>query len=722
LLPLCNAIIVDKFDLSHHTIKKPISFLNCEFEGEVDLRYSDFERNVEFVDCIFHNEFKGGNYKEPRAVYQKDLNCSKSSFRSLATFISIQVGDSGYFDDCRFDFEGTGDPTVDFTGASFGSNIECMNALFKGPARFNSLRCGDRGVFNDALFGEEEKSISVDFTGASFGRNIECVKTEFNGTVYFSGLKCDDRGIFRDARFGNEASFRSASFGSHLVCTGAEFKGLASFNGMQCGGAGYFDSCKFKLKELKDSDSNTVDFTGASFGPHVECTDATFNGPVSFNSFRCKGSGRFDRTEFNRSVDLRLANFGLVLRCLETEFGERVDASWVTCDYESVFDRARFRAKANFRGLRCGSTGSFKGTTFEADEVVDFRHSHFGVDLDLRGAYFAGKVILGQASIANKLRLGGACFRGDTELYGSNIKILEFMDANYLPENYPPSFQMRTSKAKKGFESMVSDQAKLDDILNKGKNESIQHIIETCFPSLQGRSALIDCIFERNESIRRTVEAFFPFRESSLTLIDTTFERFHGGPNGELARRLALKFVEEQVPRRFSRDPYLQLERYYSGIGEEDDAVRMHRRGHSALRDNAKDYRNPGKEGRVKWSWYKIWVTDFGLKYVTSYGTRAWLAVMYLIPLLLFGTLLFCGEETLLAKSEISYVKDVSLGHSFAYTLDLLIPVLTFPLTDTWVPSHKLGKIFSVIAVLAGWLLVPLFIAAWTGIIRPRNR
>src|SRR5215204_6716301 len=101
LLPLCNATIVGTFDLSHHTIKKPISFQNCTFEGEVDLRYSEFERNVDFVGCTFQREFKGGSYKEPRAVYRKDLNCSGSIFRSPATFIGIQVEDSGYFDDCR---------------------------------------------------------------------------------------------------------------------------------------------------------------------------------------------------------------------------------------------------------------------------------------------------------------------------------------------------------------------------------------------------------------------------------------------------------------------------------------------------------------------------------------------------------------------------------------------------------------------------------------------
>jgi hypothetical protein len=727
LLPLRDATIVGKFDLSNHTVKKPISFQNCEFEGDVDLRYAEFERNVDFVGCTFHREFKGGNYKEPRAMYRKDLNCSKSLFRSPATFIGIKVGNSGYFDECRFEFEGTEGPTVDFTGASFGSNIECIDALFKGPVSFNCLQCGDRGVFNGAEFGSEGKSTSVDFASASFGRNFECVGTVFNGSVVFNGLRCDVRGIFRDARFGDEVSLRSASFGSHLVCTGAVFKGPVSLNSLKCDGNGYFERCEFELEELEkleDKDKCTVDFANASIGSHLVCTGAVFKGPVSLNSLKCDGSGHFQRAKFKRFVEFRLATFGLVLRCPEAEFGGQVDASWVKCAYESSFERAIFKEEVRFRGLRCGTTGRFKGATFEGDELVDFRHSRFEADLDLRGVYFAGKVILGQASVLNKLRLGGACFSGDTGLFGSNINILELMDANYFPEDYPPSFKVRTSKEQEeeGFKAVVSDRQKLNKILNQGTSENIQRIIEACYPFLKDKSALIDTIFERNENIKRKVEAFFPFREGSLTLSDTTFERFHGGPNGELARRLALKLAKEQVSTRFSRDPYLQLEKYYARIGEEDDAVKMHRRGHSALRENAKDYRNSDKEGNVKWSWYKIWVTDLGLKYLTGYGSRAWLAVVYLLPLLMIGTFVFCGDNTLLTKGDLDKVGYVSAGHSFAYTLDLLIPVLTFPLTDSWVANHTWGKIISVIAVLAGWLLVPLFIAAWSGLIRPRNQ
>jgi hypothetical protein len=290
--------------------------------------------------------------------------------------------------------------------------------------------------------------------------------------------------------------------------------------------------------------------------------------------------------------------------------------------------------------------------------------------------------------------MGGACFDGDTELYGSDIKILELMDANYHPDGYPPSFRVRRSKEPGGFELVVGDRAELDRILNEGSDKDI----------------------------RRMVEAFFPFRkDASLNLVDITFERFHGGPR-ELARKLASKLVEEQDPMRFSRDPFLQLEKYYSGIGEEDDAIKMHRRGHCAIRENAKDYWHPGKHGNVKWSWYKIWVIDLCLKYVTGYGTRAWLAILYLVPLLAVGTVVFWGDNTLLVKGDQSTVGHVTLGHSFAYSMDLLIPVLTFPLTDSWVPNHTWGKIISVIAVLAGWLLVPLFVAAWTGLIRPRNQ
>jgi hypothetical protein len=267
------------------------------------------------------------------------------------------------------------------------------------------------------------------------------------------------------------------------------------------------------------------------------------------------------------------------------------------------------------------------------------------------------------------------------------------MDANHVPEGYPLSLKVRTSKEQEGFDSVVRDQEELDNILNQGTNETIQRIVETCYPFVKGDSALIDNIFERNESVKRLVEALFPFQKDSLTLIDTTFQRFHGGPNGELARKLALKLVEEQVPKRFSRDPYLQLEKYYAGIGEEDDAVKMHRRGHSALRENAKNNRSrhPDKTGNVKWSWYKIWVIDFALKHLTGYGTRAWLAVLYLLPLLVIGTIVFCGNHTLLTKGDLENVGSVSPGHSFAYSLDLLIPVLTFPLTDSWVPSHSWG-------------------------------
>src|SRR3712207_8112086 len=63
----------------------------------------------------------------------------------------------------------------------------------------------------------------------------------------------------------------------------------------------------------------------------------------------------------------------------------------------------------------------------------------------------------------------------------------------------------------------------------------------------------------------------------------TTLFRSHGGPNRELAREFALSLSEGQDPTKFSRDPYLQLEKYYSSIGEEDDALDIHYRGHCAL-------------------------------------------------------------------------------------------------------------------------------------------
>ena len=640
-LKLTDTVVIGPLKLRHKSIAAAVDMKDSWFLGKVDVRCSEFKGAVNFSYCTFYQEFNSGDSEESYTAFRKELNCTGARFVQAAKFNGIRVESSAYFNESSFEFKGTDktreadastDYLVDFTDSSFGSNVECMRTVFKGAASFNSLKCGGAGFFDHAKFIKE-----ANFVGASFESNVE-----FNDAV---------------------------------------FEGAVSFNSLKCGGAGFFGNAKFMKAK----------FTSASFESNVEFNDAVFEGAVSFNSLKCGGAGIFDRAKFVKEASLRLSSFDSILNCQNTEFGGELDSSLMKCAYDSNFERAEFKEEVNFRGLQCGGSGIFNGASFLSKKTLDCRYSRFDRDLDLRNAYCAGTLELGQARVLNKLRLGASRFDSKAEFYSANINVLELMDANYQDMKYP--LRVRVSKEPYSITVVAETAEKLHKIFTS----------------------------EQAQKVTDTVEDLFPFQQCSLNLTDVTFERFHGGPNRELAKNLAKKLVKEQNPKKFSRDPYLQLAMYYNRIGEEDDALHMHYSGRSALRANARDFRKYPDKGRVRWPWIKIWVTDFGLKYLTGYGYKTYLAAITLTPFLILGTLILWGDSTLVKKSDLSSMGYVSFWDSLLFNVDLLIPVLTFPHTDPWSPYYFWGKLIAGIEVLVGWLIVPLAIAAWTGIIRSRS-
>jgi len=303
--------------------------------------------------------------------------------------------------------------------------------------------------------------------------------------------------------------------------------------------------------------------------------------------------------------------------------------------------------------------------------------------LDLRHASFAGRVRLGQAQLKQKLRLRGASFKGEVELYDATIKIIEILD------------EIGWRKA-------------LAEIMKRERSEGYIYGAEDFMPKL----ALQNSCLEIAEAI------IFPFKKAnSLNVNDISFERFHGGRTKKLARMLALRFAEEQDPKSFSRDPYLQLERYYEDIGDEAAARKLHHKGHCAFRASIKKRRSPAGWTRRQSAW------DLFLSISVGYGLQAWRLLFPLLFILVVGAMVFSEPRALVDKTDDSaIVKHASewhsMWHGFAYSFDLLIPVLTFPPANQWQPKGYGHEIIAVFEVIIGWLLVPLMIAAWTGIVR----
>jgi hypothetical protein len=224
-----------------------------------------------------------------------------------------------------------------------------------------------------------------------------------------------------------------------------------------------------------------------------------------------------------------------------------------------------------------------------------------------------------------------------------------------------------------------------------------------------------------------------PFGENSrVYLRECQFDRFGG------SSKVAKGMAGRQKPEEFSRDPYLQLEKYYRGVGKELEAKRLHYMGRRDLRENAKD-----KNGGTEWPLLTTW-GDWWLKWLTGYGVHTWLLLIPIFFFLGVGTWVFWPPEALVTPpgthgqsnegqeanaiylaSTVSSQQEqsqVGLGqHLFdraSYSLDLFLPVVNLHIDENWQPNGLGRQIYAVVHSMVGWILVPLLLASLTGIVR----
>jgi hypothetical protein len=508
-----------------------------------------------------------------------------------------------------------------------------------------------------------------------------------------------------------------------LICNRTHFKGAATFNGMRCEGNGYFHETSFENTQekvdfvgasfqgtLECPDTifrGRVSFTSASLGNDLDCARAVFRGLASFESVQCERDGFFEdaRFESDAGVTLAYASFGELickgsvfrgtadmraLRCNGSAFfneakfmGKEVDFNHASFGLRFICNNASFRSKVSFRAVECGAMASFQNTMFEGKEPTDFQLAHIGDSLDLRYAYVDGTVRMGQTHISQKLRLEGSYFEGGVELYDATIKTLEISDSEW--------------------------------------RSVIKAICDTRYSWFADHSFTWKLALSR-ECLDCAARAVFPFKKrNSLNLTGLTFERFQGNPDRRLEHILAGKLVSDQDPRKFSRDPYLQLEKYYRSNEAEAEAKEIHYNGHCALRRNASD-----KAGITTWSMRK-WMSDSLQKWLIGHGHRAYLLFVPIMVFVILGTALFWADDALRvdpSKHEYSApVQNSHIGQKLfertTYSLDLFVPVLDLRYGRMWMVNPPLWReVYAAIHAVAGWVLVAVVLAWLTGIIK----
>jgi hypothetical protein len=161
----------------------------------------------------------------------------------------------------------------------------------------------------------------------------------------------------------------------------------------------------------------------------------------------------------------------------------------------------------------------------------------------------------------------------------------------------------------------------------------------------------------------------------------------------------------------YTADVYSNLETFFSRQGYRGDADRTFMAGKRRERE---EYFHTAQ-------WF-LWLGSLMLDLLVGYGRHPWQAGWFCLAVIGIGCVLFP-----LKKMELQDPEDRTLPEEdrprynrFWYSLGLFLPVVDFKTTEIWGPKKQCRFLrnYLHVHILLGWILVPIFLAAITGLIK----
>lgn len=461
-------------DLRGSHFKRAADFRAARFEGDCDLTRSAFLRACRFDDARFLGcvtaagaQFRRASFR--RADFGGWLDFTPASagsptpvrFERLADFSDAHVAGPARFDgawfgkgasfrQARFDSSVSfrcylgiperdahatvaGAPAppwlcvttfgglLDFARASVEGLASFEGALFEGPVDFQRAQLNNTTVFSSYEVGEGEGTRLLS-------------RTRFFKEVDFSVCRIGAGAAFLGVEFRGPADFERVSVGGHLLfkplqtagepvgtwfCDGARFLGArvannAEFDGVVFGGEANFDHFEVERNVYFRPAFNgeevwryttflgIADFVGARVKGDAEFTGAVFLKDVRLESIHVEGNALFnDEFDFPGQglkkvlpvffagrVNLISAHFKHRTECCGAVF--RRGARFESSDFEgaALFEDAKFDGEADFTGSRFGQYVDFHGATF--NDAADFKSVQVGGGVFFNDAAFLG--------------------------------------------------------------------------------------------------------------------------------------------------------------------------------------------------------------------------------------------------------------------------------------------------------------------------------------------
>jgi len=639
--------------------------------------HPEAERTIEAA-WIEHAAISGFNIEIWNATVDGQLNLSGKELRGWLSLRHCVVQDAVDFSGCIFHSDlilasTTFLGTVDLRNASAEQDVNLNRATFKVPG--NSfinievkgylMAIGARFLgatsFDDATFGPDVRFNRSVFARLSFNSvqgkgSIHFERVRFQQQADFIGMDVDGDLDFTDTFFasGKDARFEVVKVGGDATFDRANFGQKVFFDGSQIDGQGSFRGVVFA--------------NGASF------TDVKVGGDLIFRHDSTSGCpAAFQLQSTGDPPDSELA----------ADFSDaRVSGNF---DFRS----AEVEGKASFVGLAVGGGGIFRSTRFNGESKIRFDLAHFGGGAFFQDVQFNGEVDFRGIQIDLDARFSGADFRRAATFEASKFTgLVTFASGSFEQMEYGGTTFDRLSLKHARFEQ----DAHFDDAVIRGNADFRDATFQVVYFSKTGTA----------QAGGVTVRQF----QHDIDLRGCTYKAIDGDWRSLLPR--------EQAGVEYNRQPYTQLGRFLTNIGQPEVADEVYLERRTA-------------ERKSKWRKrrYMAWFGDFFYFIFLHYGVRPWQLPALAIILLVAGTLFFSQPHAASAKEKKEVApNELPARDAFELSFHQFLPV-DIPFGDQWIPSRegidsKPGILIrpSTFATfflrLHGWILVPLGIASFT--------
>ena len=431
------------------------------------------------------------------------------------------------------------------------------------------------------------------------------------------------------------------------------------------------------------------------FKPHrkgVRIIGAIIDGPIDLENAQISCEVQLQRCRFMSSANFRRASFAGVV----------------------LLDGSTFRAGVNFNTTKVGGFTSFKDSVFEGP--VNFVGADIASYLEALRAKFQNKeqgAQFGGMKVGSYAAFMDAVFEGLVNFTGANIASnFNAVAAKFLNKEKAVLFiGMKVGQVaafnKAVFEGPVnfvradiagSFQAEGAKFLNKEK--------ETTFRSMkvEGGATFKDAVFEGPINFDYAAFALLDLSKVAghFHMQGMSYKYINAAPEEPESHKELLKLADQSA---YSAEMYSNLEAFFLRQGYHGDADEAFI---AKKRREREEYFASGQWSR--------WLGSWMLNLLVAYGRRPWQAGIPCAALIALGCVLFSPK-----KMEPQKPEDTPRVYSrFWYSLGLFLPVVDLQTDTVWKPKadQRFLRNYARVHALLGWILIPIVLAALTGLIR----